>query len=176
MSNLHIFTTFVSKNKEFMYKKLLTITAGLLLSVTAVQADEVLIIQPADDTPQKIELKNIRHLSFIGNQIVVTSRTGTALYFMLEDVEKLSFGEKAQVGINTPMADNINLSVYITPQGELKIISEVQVLSLVVYDINGRKLLTSNTDKLNVSALSTGAYLLNIETTQGFLTKKFIKQ
>ena len=157
-----------------MQKKLLTITAGLLLSATAVQANEVLIVQPLDGTPQEFELADIRHISFVDNEMVVTPRSGMAVFFVLND---LSFGfEKNQNNVSAPTANNIDLSVHITPQGEVMISSEVQVLSLAVYDMNGRRMLSSNSEQLNVLALSAGVYLLSIETAQGRVVKRFIKQ
>ena len=158
-----------------MQKKLLSATAGLLLSVAMAQADEALIIHFANGASQKNELATVRYINFVNNQMVVTPRNGTAFYFVLEELQKLTFGEVAPTNINAPTANNIDLSIHITSQGEVLISGETQVISLAVFDINGRRLLTSNTNQLNVSTLSAGVYLLNVETTQGFITKKFIR-
>lgn len=62
-----------------------------------------------------------------------------------------------------PSSDKININM---PFG-------VEIISTKLYDVLGNVVLnqSSNTE-LNISSLSTGVYLLNIETTAGTLTKK----
>ena len=97
------------------------------------------------------------------------------VFFVLSNVEKFLFGDMPP-NVNIPQVNNIDLSVYITPQGEVQITGEVQVLSLTIFDINGRQLMSSDSARLNISVLPRAVYLLVVETTQGFASKKIIKQ
>ena len=158
-----------------MMKKNVMLIIGLLLSFSAMQASEMLIVRSADNAPKSIELDDIRHISFASNQMLITSLDGTVVYFVLDGLT-FTFNETNLEITDLPTINIAELSVYITSQGEVIIIGDVEILSLVVYDINGRRMLTSNTDNLNVSVLPTGVFLLNIKTPQGFFTQRFIKQ
>ena len=160
-----------------MRKKIITITLGFLLCIIAAQAHEALIIHPVGGLPQGIELNEIRSIDFSNpNSMVVNVRTGVPVSFALNDVEKLIFGNMPGGTINVPQVNSIDLSVYVTPQGEVHITGGVQVLSITVFDTNGRQLMSSNSDRMNISSLPRAVYLLVIETTQGFATQKIIKQ
>ncbi|WP_333661204.1 T9SS-dependent choice-of-anchor J family protein [Chishuiella changwenlii] len=59
----------------------------------------------------------------------------------------------------------------------LNIKSNAKVLSYEIYDLTGRKVgAGSNSDKVNVSNLSKGNYIINIVTKDGNTTTKFIKK
>lgn len=66
-----------------------------------------------------------------------------------------------------PVASNLNI----------KFSEEMTVTSASIFDINGRSILTikDNFETVNVSNLQSGLYIINIETSQGFITKRFIK-
>ena len=158
-----------------MMKKNVMLIIGLLLSFSAVQASEMLIVRSADNAPKSIELDDIRYISFASNQMLITSLDGTVLYFVLDRLT-FTFNETNLEITDLPTINIAELSVYITSQGEVMIIGDAEILSLVVFDINGRQLLTSGSRSLNVSALPTGIYLLKMKTPQGFFTQRFIKQ
>ncbi|MBR9845764.1 MAG: T9SS type A sorting domain-containing protein [Algicola sp.] len=62
---------------------------------------------------------------------------------------------------------------------EVTIVSNLDILA-EVYDVLGKKVtvqnLTSQQKKLNISGLSKGVYLIRMNSTQGSITKKLIKQ
>ena len=161
-----------------MQKKLLTITAGLLLSATALQANEALFIQSASSTPHQLELADIRYITFTASEMVVTPRSGAPIFFALNGLSFSFDGGNLTIEspTNTPVLNSNDFSVYVTPQGEVRITGEAQVLSITVFDTHGRQLMSSNSDRLNISALPRAVYLLVIETTQGFAAQKIIKQ
>ena len=160
-----------------MRKKIVTIAVGLSLWTLVAQAHEALIIHSAGGLPQGIELNRIRNIDFSNpNSMVVNVRTGVPVSFALNDVEKLIFGNMPGGTINVPQVNSIDLSVYVTPQGEVHITGGVQVLSITVFDTNGRQLMSSNSDRMNISSLPRAVYLLVIETPQGFATQRIIKQ
>jgi hypothetical protein len=70
---------------------------------------------------------------------------------------------------------------YSNPAGNrLAIESPYQIRSFVIYDLDGREVLGKQPDKqkltLNTYTLSTGAYLVRIETPEGQQTVKLIKK
>ncbi|MGO2358330.1 M1 family aminopeptidase [Mesonia sp.] len=72
-------------------------------------------------------------------------------------------------------------TVYPNPADQKIYFSKVQkpIRSLVIYDLNGRKVITEegNTSEVNVSALSPGVYVLKVDFEGGTsLTKKLIKE
>ena len=160
-----------------MKKKFSIITFSLLLWAIAIQAnEEALIIYTASGISRGIELNSIRNIDFsTNNSMVINVHDGEPVFFVLSNVEKFLFGDMPP-NVNIPQVNNIDLSVYITPQGEVQITGEVQVLSLTIFDINGRQLMSSDSARLNISVLPRAVYLLIVETTQGFASKKIIKQ
>lgn len=71
------------------------------------------------------------------------------------------------------------ISTYPNPAKDVLNINagSLEVLSAQVVDLNGRVVLsTKGTSTLNVSALSQGAYLLTVVTSEGASTQKFIKK
>ena len=156
-----------------MIKKQILFFFAFGLTATAIQANEVLMVQSANGEAQSIELEKIDKISFVNNEMAVSVQNET-YYFILADLDKLIFDELSEIEL--PETSNIELSVHITPSGDVLVISSMEVLSLIVYDINGRRLFVSDSDQLNVATLAAGIYLLQVETAQGIVIKKFIKK
>ena len=54
--------------------------------------------------------------------------------------------------------------------------SEFESHGLTIYDINGKKILESNLiEEIDVSHFSSGLYFMKISTSNGFISKKFVK-
>lgn len=69
------------------------------------------------------------------------------------------------------------VEVYPNPaKEEINIQSTVDIQSVRILDLQGKELLRTKTDKVNISSLSSGVYLLEITTPNGIGTKKFIKE
>ena len=69
--------------------------------------------------------------------------------------------------------------IYPNPATDRVYISETEILSAVVYDINGRKYalpFDSQTKSIDVSGLSAGIYIVSIETENGKQNTRFIKK
>ena len=162
-----------------MRKKITTITFGMLLCIITAQAnDEALFIQSASGALQEIKLADIRHITFTADEMAITPHSGTVVFFALNGLSFSFDGENITIETPTdiPMLNSNDFSVYLTPQGEVRITGGAQVLSITVFDTNGRQLMSSDSDRLNISALPRAVYLLVIETTQGFVAQKIIKQ
>jgi len=69
------------------------------------------------------------------------------------------------------------ISIYPNPaKDEITIQSAVDIQSVRILDLQGKELLRENTDKISISALPTGVYLIEITTPKGVGTKKFLKE
>src|SRR5690606_15729578 len=80
------------------------------------------------------------------------------------------------VGINE-MWDTELVNVYPNPaKEEINIQSTLDIQFVRILDLQGKELLQTKTDKVNISSFSTGVYLLEITTPKGIGTKKFIKE
>lgn len=84
---------------------------------------------------------------------------------------------------NLGVADMINnknkaLSIYPNPtKGEVNIKTDKKIKSSSVFDITGKSVLKSESDRVNLSSLPAGAYLLQIEFTDGTSSsEKVIKE
>ncbi|MCS3528807.1 T9SS-dependent choice-of-anchor J family protein [Chryseobacterium sp. JUb7] len=82
------------------------------------------------------------------------------------------------LGTSEVAADNTKIGLYPNPATDyINIDSKTAVLKAEVYDMTGRKI---NADlegnKLNITELQSGNYLLKIETKEGVTSEKFIKK
>ena len=82
--------------------------------------------------------------------------------------------------LNTSEFDETTVSVYPNPvQDILNISTQTNVESVVVYDVLGKVVLNVQPDAIspsvNVSALSSGAYMVQITTERGTKTVKVVK-
>ena len=85
----------------------------------------------------------------------------------------------ATLGVNEVNALEGGIQLYPNPVSEtLHIKTSHDIKHLVLYSINGQKVLehTEVQNSLDVSNLPSGVYFLQFESTQGFISKKIIKQ
>lgn len=94
--------------------------------------------------------------------------------FMVDDV-KITTGTLATDEIGTK-AKTIN--IYPNPtKGEINIKTDKKIKSSTVLDLSGKSVLKSTSDKIDISSLSKGAYLLQVEFADGTATtEKVIKE
>tara|TARA_R110000787_G_scaffold38086_3_gene96239 strand:+ start:11996 stop:12718 length:723 start_codon:yes stop_codon:yes gene_type:complete len=76
---------------------------------------------------------------------------------------------------------NIDFTLYPNPVNDILQIKNnnaYQIISIRIYDLIGKLLMAKkgNVDQLDLSSLNNGVLLLEIETDQGVLTKKLIKE
>ncbi|MBK1897026.1 T9SS-dependent choice-of-anchor J family protein [Chryseobacterium paridis] len=82
------------------------------------------------------------------------------------------------LGTSEATKTSAGISVYPNPTSDiLTIKSKEKVNAIEIFDIGGRKVTaTLNNDKVDVRHLSSGNYIINIETKNGKTTEKFIKK
>ena len=102
-------------------------------------------------------------------------------HFTLRGILRLSYSNDLEIDF----IDNVQLMVYPNPAtGELIVTcNELQVISIEIYDVNGRKQKAENKKQkaesetiIDISHLPAGIYLIKIITEQGEINKKIVKQ
>lgn len=127
------------------------------------------------DAVQSTLLDDLQRITFSGDDLLLQTQDANKTSISLDDVRKITFGKTVSSSI-APVVKDLDIWVYVTPQGEMVVKTLRKVLSLTIFDITGKKCLTGVETDLNISSLSSGIYLLQINTAQGSITKKIIKQ
>ena len=100
------------------------------------------------------------------------------MYNPIQSVGLIRLNGAYSLGVDTFNETN-DFTIYPNPSTDLININSInnQSFTLVkVYDLSGKMLIESSDNKISVSNLSRGVYLLKIMTESGELTKKFIKK
>ena len=147
---------------------------AITFSIATVKGQDNLIINLADDNSVTIAIDNIERITFNADSIFLKKSNGTKNSYFLDDITSITFLDDEPTTIKD-MTKNIELNVYVNASGEIIVESPAEIRKLTVFDLNGREVATTTHSKLNANSLSTGMYLLNVETVQGVVTKKFIK-
>lgn len=116
----------------------------------------------------------------IVTDIVFSNDAKTGYLIGGNNLYKTTSGGDIPNGINN-VADKIHLSVFPNPATDYMNISydeKTKVRSICISDIDGKKIMDydKSEKKIQVSSLSFGIYLLQIETDKGTAIKKFIKK
>ena len=139
------------------------------------ETPDALNVHLNNNAVQTTRLNDLRRITFSGNNLVLLMQNANQTSYALNDVRKITFGKASSNGI-TPVAPDLDILVYVTPQGEVVVETPYAVRSLTLFDITGKKWQTSAESRLNINALTSGVYILQINTAQGSVTKKIIKK
>ena len=152
----------------------LTIIA-FAMTLFAVQAADALLVYPANGTATKFDLNNVQRITFSNGEMLVKPFDSNATAFTIENISKISFGNM-NVAINRPMITP-DIIAYITPEGKLVVKSDAaSVKSLTLFSTEGKILQKTASSTMFIGSLTANIYLLQVETTQGVVVKKIIKQ
>jgi len=82
------------------------------------------------------------------------------------------------VNLSTGSLEVVDFDVYPNPvKNELTILTQAEIKTVKVYNLVGQEMLETTTNSIKVSHLTSGIYLLHIETETGLSeTKKIIKE
>lgn len=80
-------------------------------------------------------------------------------------------------GIEATKASD-GISIYPNPVENILTVqaSDMSIANIVVSDISGKKMLESKSTTIDLSALSSGTYIVNIYTSKGLVTKQIVKK
>jgi len=87
----------------------------------------------------------------------------------------LAWVPTAPAGINELQLSNL-YSVYPNPTKSAVFVSGVDIKQIELCDLSGRRIFTSNEQKINLANLPKGTYLANVITEKGTFIKKIIKE
>lgn len=94
--------------------------------------------------------------------------------FVLDDVVTGANGNSIMVAYPNPAINDINLLADFGTQGDVKVsIIDINGNTLMTFDRNN---INSIDEKINVSSIPTGTYMIVVESTNDTVVKKFIKQ
>ena len=113
--------------------------------------------------------------SFLGNERVLLKFVFTSNYGNNIWLDNVNIGE----GSSIATADESVLSIYPNPVKDVLTINYDKAISQIdVYDVNGKLVKTFTTvgSTINVSDLSSGVYMLNMQTEDGLVVKKIVKE
>jgi hypothetical protein len=160
-------------------QKITIYLALLLLLVPAgvsAQQPEALNVQTNAGTEQSILLESIQNVAFVGDALVFTTTSGT-FQIPIDDIYNIVFGQK-KGGIATDIADVEMSDSHISLEGNtLTIESGATINALYLVDITGKLLASqklSAVSKTTITLPNVGAFVLFLETSQGYVARKVI--
>lgn len=157
-------------------KKVIVYFIILLLSIpTLIFAQEptTLHVQNVNGTMQSSLLVDIQHITFEEDVLVLTTTEGE-FRLPLDNVEKLTFGN----GISSAVEDvNINAIKIYKSGNQLTIESDYAIEQLYLVDMSGKVLKSKKLASINMTTITlstSGAFVLFLETSQGYSARKVV--
>lgn len=174
-----------SGNEVKFWAKSLTLQYGaerfnVLVSTTDTNTSSFTKISSGDYTTVQDEWTEFSYSldDYSGEQVYIAIQcvSDDAFVFMVDDFSVTTTGT---VSVDSHLAGSF--SVYPNPTKDILNISNsinADINSVIVTDINGRivKQVDSNVSEINIIDLNAGIYFVNINSTEGSLTKKVVKQ
>lgn len=161
------------KNKQIYIRLLIFL---LTINISCAQAQKSLIVKFRDSSQSGTLISTIDRITFSGGNLVLKKKDTTSGSLLLSEIDKLSFGVFS--GVPEVTFDETSMHVYPSPATNyitLKNAPEGEV-RITVYRLDGRilinKMLSDGTERIDISNLSRGIYLLKVNNK----TLKFSKQ
>jgi len=157
----------------FRMKILITFLA-IIFSIATLKGQDNMVINLVGNNDVTIAINDIQRITFDANNMLLKNVNGVENTYLLDNIASITFFDDPTAIKDVP--EGIEIDVYVNASGEIAVKSPYQINRLTVIDLSGRALTTSTQSSLNVNSLSTGIYLLKVETTEGTVTKKFYKK
>jgi len=139
-------------------------------------ADLIISYQSSNEAVATIS-GNILTIVGVGNSEITATQSGDCDYMPATEVTRTLTVLRTAVGINNVLANQ--LQIFPNPaQSELFIQSELQINRVEIYSTTGALMMEENNfaEKISVSALPRGIYLLKVHTDNGLIVSKFVKE
>lgn len=154
---------------------------ALSLFVADIAAEDALFVCPVDGSSiQSVLLDNIQRITFDDDNMLLETTDGDETSFLLAIIGKITFDEpKKQVEEEVSVVQNkLEINLYPNPSTDYVFIdSSADIVSWTLFNFSGSIMKHSASDlKIQVSDLSSGIYLLKIDTADGTVIKKIVKQ
>ena len=154
-------------------KKLSIFLVALLCGMQAAATDLVLV--KSDGAQQSENIAAIGKWVFTdnGTTLQLLDKQGNVLATeLLDNVRKIRFAEPSTPSAIESALQAGQIVVYPNPAHDLLIVQGAETQTLRVFDMQGRIVVTAETNEVNVSGLESGTYLLQVGTQ----AVRFIKQ
>ena len=161
------------QHKRKLNSRVIGFGLAILFSIVTVKGQDNIVINFANNSDVTIKIDDIQKITFNGNNMQFKTVKGVENSYLMDDIALISFSDGLTAIKDMPK--NIELNVSVNANGKIVVEAPYPIKELTVFDLNGRKLITGTLGSLNVNFLSKGIYILKIETTEGIITKKFIK-
>ena len=152
-------------------RQILLMITAIIFCIATVKGQENMKINAAGSSTI-IAIEDIQLIRFSSDNMIVKANNNENNYPISNDMV-ITFSDEL-VNINVITKD-IEVNVYVNAYGGIIVESPYEISRLTVLDMNGRELKISKENNLNASFLSSGMYILKIETSKGIVNKKFLK-
>jgi hypothetical protein len=147
---------------------LLLVSAGL-----SAQQPEVMNVHKISGSVQSVSLVNIQRITFEKDVMVFTTLAGT-FRLPLNDVNYIAFGEGPTTAVENVEANTTRISL---SGNQLMVESDYAIRALYLVDMTGKVLVSqqlSSSTEATISLSQSGAFVLFLETTQGYVARKIV--
>jgi hypothetical protein len=144
----------------------------MLFCFAIANCQNVFVINLKDNTSVSTPFSNIQWIKFNGDYLLLKSTTGNENSYLLDNIVSVTFSD--EIGIKE-FTETIDVNIFINVFGEIVAESPHQINKLIVFDLTGRQVAISSQSRMNINALPSGPYILQVDTDKGFVNKKFIK-
>ena len=158
-------------------KKIKIFSFCLFLAVgNALATDALFVYSIGGGSVQNISLDNIQRLIFADDNLLLKITNGSETSYPLATIGKITF--KGTVTDIPALQNTREINLYPNPSTDyIRIDSPVAITSWTLFSLSGSVLKHSVSDlQIQVIDLSAGFYILKIDTADGVVTKKIIKQ
>ena len=119
---------------------------------------------------------NILNYEFFDKTIPLAIRQEGTIYYRLNIIDYDEYQEYSDIKAITFDPKSDDLIVFPNPTSALlNIESEMEIISITVFDYLGKEISKINANKVNLEEFSSGIYRLKIETTAGVTIKNVVK-
>ena len=158
-----------------MKKLKILITVIVMFNLIAIaKGQDNMVIHLAGNNNVTVAISDIQRITFNGNNMLLKPRNGSANSYLLDNIASITF-LNGSTGVAKEIGKDIEVKFYLNSNNEIVVESPYSITELTVFDLTGKTVTTTFSSPVNVNSLSTGVYLLKIETSEGTVTKKFIK-
>lgn len=162
-------------------KKLIPLALFLALVWPVLHSQEVLNVQSESESTQ-FPMEKLHKLTFEKDSFFLTLKDGTVFPYSFDVLNHLTFGENASTNIQTAYAQGQTIGLFPNPvrnylNYKLSIPKEANI---TIINLQGKVMLQKTghpcCQRIDVSFLESGLYLIQLQIGNSSTTKMFIKQ
>ncbi len=174
-------TMYVMKNGEVVFHSQVSNVDNITFDKTALS--DTLFVHKNDGSPvEKIQLNNIQQLFFSNENLFVEILNSSKMY-AFDNIAKLFFDDSNTTGIHNPSVQSgFDVIVSVTPIGDMIVKSSIAINLLTLFSVDSKMISKQQCNGIETERVvslqgsAAGIYLLRVETAQGTIVRKVVKQ